>query len=175
MEVSMREINVLCNDGELARAYDQGHRPDALSDVLTTKYSSLFSQKQTDPAAPPQWVLVPWGIGGPEHPRLAHRFFDAHLFLDQDGTPTLVCVKRHTDPRLGREAMVEMLDFAADVLARWPVEAMRASFETGSVDPSGQLARLLGGNFNEDDYWEAVSASIRAGNARLVIVMNDPG
>ena len=51
-----------------------------------------------------------------------------HLFLDQDGVPTLVEVKRSTDTRLRRELVGQMLDYAANAVVYWPVEEIRSRF-----------------------------------------------
>src|SRR5882762_7448372 len=52
-----------------------------------------------------------------------------HLFVDQNGVPTLVEVKRQTDTRLRREVVGQMLDYAANAVVYWPVEQLRAEFE----------------------------------------------
>jgi hypothetical protein len=51
-----------------------------------------------------------------------------HLFLDQDGVPTLVEVKRQTDTRIRREVVGQMLDYAANCVY-WRVEGLQADFE----------------------------------------------
>ena len=48
-----------------------------------------------------------------------------HLFLDQEGIPTLVEVKRGTDTRIRREVVGQMLDYAANAIVYWPVEELR--------------------------------------------------
>jgi hypothetical protein len=50
-------------------------------------------------------------------------------FVDQDGIPTLVEVKRQSDTRLRREVVGQMLDYAANAVVYWPVEQLRAEFE----------------------------------------------
>jgi hypothetical protein len=39
-----------------------------------------------------------------------------HVFLDQEGIPTLVEVKRSTDTRLRREVVGQMLEYAANAV-----------------------------------------------------------
>jgi hypothetical protein len=52
-----------------------------------------------------------------------------HLFLDQDAIPTIVEVKRSSDTRIRREVVGQMLDYAANAVVYWAVEAIRAEFE----------------------------------------------
>jgi hypothetical protein len=59
-----------------------------------------------------------------------------HLFLDQDAVPTIVEVKRSTDTRIRREVVGQMLDYAANAVVYWPVEAIRAEFEANQEDPN---------------------------------------
>ena len=51
-----------------------------------------------------------------------------HLFLDQDGTLTLVEVKRQGDPRLKREVVGQLLGYAADALHAWSIDELRRKF-----------------------------------------------
>jgi len=52
-----------------------------------------------------------------------------HLFLDQDGVPTLVKVKRSSDTRIRREVIGQMLDYLANAVLHWPVDKIRLLFE----------------------------------------------
>jgi hypothetical protein len=72
-----------------------------------------------------------------------------HLFLDQDGVPTLVEVKRGTDTRIRREVVGQMLDYAANGVVYWPLETIRASFGNtcaqAKLDPDQALLEFLVG------------------------------
>src|SRR4051794_25314367 len=56
-----------------------------------------------------------------------------HVFLNADGVPTLVEVKRSSDTRARREVVAQMLDYAANATAYWKVDALRAWFEPVST------------------------------------------
>src|SRR5689334_1804563 len=47
-----------------------------------------------------------------------------HLFLDRQGVPVLVEVKRASDTRARREVVAQMLDYAANGVAYWPIEQL---------------------------------------------------
>src|SRR4051812_9811221 len=53
-------------------------------------------------------LAVPDELGGSE------RWSLDHLFLDQEGVPVLVEVKRASDTRARREVVAQMLDYAAN-------------------------------------------------------------
>jgi hypothetical protein len=71
-----------------------------------------------------------------------------HLFLDQDGIPTIVEVKRQTDARLRREVVEPMLDYAANAVAYLPPAFIRSRFEGTCAkkekDPDQELQDRLG-------------------------------
>jgi hypothetical protein len=92
-----------------------------------------------------------------------------HLFLDQDGVPTLVEVKRSTNRELRREVVAQMLDYAANAVAYWPVADIRARFEAGRPDADQVLAEVTETE-TADKFWEAVDRNLRAGKIRMVFV-----
>jgi hypothetical protein len=97
-----------------------------------------------------------------------------HLFLDQDGVPTLVEVKRGADTRARREVVGQMLDYAANAVVYWPVEALRARFEATCADqgrdPAEALAGFLEPGADPDGFCLAVKQNLLAGRVRLVFV-----
>ena len=70
-----------------------------------------------------------------------------HLFLDGDGVPVLVEVKRATDTRARREVIAQMLDYAANGVAYWPIEqivdAFSATVTEAGGDPEQRLRQFL--------------------------------
>ncbi len=52
-----------------------------------------------------------------------------HLFLDQDGIPTIVETKRSSDNRLRREVMAQMLDYASNALIYLPVDEIISNLD----------------------------------------------
>lgn len=101
-----------------------------------------------------------------------------HLFLDQDGVPTLVEVKRATDSRTRREVVAQMLDYAANAVLYWPIEEIQAAFrETcrqASKDPEQTLKQFLADQPEEatsaSSYWDRVKTNLAAERIRLVFV-----
>jgi hypothetical protein len=114
------------------------------------------------------WVLVKWEAG------ISVGSLD-HLFLDEDGVPTLVEVKRSSDARARREVVAQMLDYAANAAVSWDVELLRGWFEetckqaAPPVEPEDLLASTL--RVSEPDrFWEAFKTNLAAERFRLVFV-----
>lgn len=96
-----------------------------------------------------------------------------HLFLDRDGVPVLVEVKRATDTRARREVVAQMLDYAANGVAYWPVdqivEAFGATVRKAGGEPDQRLAEFLDDK-EPDAFWRQVDANLRSGRVRMVFV-----
>jgi hypothetical protein len=96
------------------------------------------------------------------------------LFLDQDGIPTLVEVKRSSDTRIRREVIGQLLDYAANAIVYWPVERLQSAFEStvrdAGRDPEAQLEEFLAGHQTSSEYWQAVKTNLQAGRVRLLFV-----
>ena len=100
---------------------------------LLEKYPALLSGTQDDAGSPRRWLLIKREKSIPVEDGGSGRWSVDHLFVDQDGIPTLVEVKRQSDTRLRREVVGQMLDYAANAVVYWPVEQLRAEYEQGCV------------------------------------------
>jgi hypothetical protein len=100
-----------------------------------------------------------------------------HLFIDQDGVPTLVEVKRQTDTRLRREVVGQMLDYAANAVAYWPVEELRLKFEerckADSLDPDDAIRTAFGSQSDPESLWQLVKTNLQAGRIRMLFVADE--
>lgn len=65
--------------------------------ALLAKFPSLLAGAQVDGSAPRRWVLLRREKAIPSEKDGAGRWSVDHLFVDQDGVPTLVEVKRQSD------------------------------------------------------------------------------
>ena len=88
-----------------------------------------------------------------------------HLFVDGEGVPVLVEVKRSSDTRSRREVVAQMLDYAANGTAYRPVDSLRSHLESRAgegQDGSDVLAEHLGVE-EPDRFWRTVEDNLRAG------------
>ncbi|MBA2475211.1 MAG: hypothetical protein H0V40_04560 [Actinobacteria bacterium] len=146
---------------ELVEMVEQPYEAEAVLQRLLADYPNLLAGDQDDEPRR-RWLLVQreLGIAGEEDG--SDRWSIDHLFLDQDGVPTLVEVKRSSDTRLRREVVGQLLDYAANASAFWSVEKIRAAFETRLGDPSeaaASLESLLGGDEDPERFWISVGVT----------------
>lgn len=120
----------------------------------------------------PELLLVKQEVGVPGDENEGDNFSLDHLFLDREGVPTLVEVKRSTDTRIRREVIGQMLDYAANAVAYWSIDRLRgmytATCEKQGADPDEALANFLGNTVDPDMFWEKVKTNLQAGKVRLI-------
>lgn len=141
---------------------------------LLAKFPELLSGDQINPSDPRKWILVRREKSIPSEENGAGRWSLDHLFLDQDGVPTLVEVKRQSDTRIRREVVGQMLDYAANCVVYWPVQELQADLEVtcASQGKSSRdaLTEFLGPEGNEGEFWLRVKTNLEAGRIRLLFV-----
>lgn len=119
-------------------------------------------------------LLICRELGIPEEHAGTDRWALDHLFVDREGVPVLVEVKRASDARSRREVVAQMLDYAANSVAYLPIDRIVSLFRQGvqelDKDPDEQLANFLGDGEDTDFFWRRVDANLRAGRIRLVFV-----
>ncbi|ANK82629.1 MAG: hypothetical protein TEF_18875 [Rhizobiales bacterium NRL2] len=97
-----------------------------------------------------------------------------HLFVDENGIPILVEVKRASDTRARREVVAQMLDYAANGVAYWPaaefIEEFELSCRADGVEPNERLSNFLGDDLDGEEFWQRVEANLKAGRIRMVFV-----
>lgn len=121
-------IFLLHPEGNLTEMSETAFALEVDLQELLALHPSLLPGDQIAPRAPRRWLLVSREVSVPDD--TGTRWALDHLFLDQDGVPTLVEVKRGSDPRTRRE-----------VVGRG-VEEARASREAecgpGNLTPRGE-------------------------------------
>jgi hypothetical protein len=148
-------------------------KEDYLQSILED-YPKLLAGDQIDGEKPRRWLLISREMPVPDKEDAAGRWALDHLFLDQDGIPTLVEVKRSTDTRIRREVAGRMLDYAANAVLYWPVLEIRAQFEhrceKDKTDPTDELKKSLGPEIDLDKFWTDVKTNLDARRLRLLFV-----
>src|SRR5262245_6060989 len=153
---------------------ETAYEAEEVLQTLLAEYPDLLAGDQMRPPSPRRWLLVERESGIEDAVGGLARWSLDHLFLDQDAIPTLVEVKRSTDTRIRREVVGQMLDYAANAVAYWPVESMQAQFERACGDlgrePADVLAEFLGGEADPGAFWQQAKTNLQAGRIRMVFV-----
>jgi hypothetical protein len=170
-------IYALRPEGDLVELTERAYDSEALLQRLLADHPRLLAGDQIDGAAPRRWLLVtreaPLGDeeGGPG------RWAVDHLFLDQDGVPTLVEVKRSADTRIRREVVGQLLDYAAHAGVYWSAEDVRVRFEAEcgrrGRDAGEVLGDFLGVGADPGRFWQLVKTNLEAGRLRLLFVADE--
>lgn len=145
---------------------------------LQERYPDLLEGEQMNEGEPRRWLLVSREFAIPDDDGSAGRWSLDHLFVDQEGVPTLVEVKRSSDTRIRREVVGQMLDYAANAVRYWPLGRIQAQFEATCEVRKENGADLLGAFLGHDPdteepvdvFWLRVKTNLQAGRIRMVFV-----
>jgi hypothetical protein len=120
----------------------------------------------------PRWMLVKREFKVPGVLEWNSRFSLDALYLDQDGVPVLVEVKRSENTQIKREVVGQLLDYARGFLASVNAQLLRRLFEErcGGAEKSQEELRELLLDSDADGFWETVSANLANRKLQLVIV-----
>ena len=170
-------IYLISSSGELVELREQSYDSEDVLQGLLERYPNLLAGEQMDSREPRRWLLVAREAGLPDKAESGARWSVDHLFLDQDGIPTIVEVKRSSDTRVRREVIGQMLDYAANAVLYWPVESIRALFEArcdrAEADADSALSELLGTEADSETFWQQVKTNLQAERIRLVFVADE--
>jgi len=159
------------DDGELVEMNERGYDTEALLQGYLARHPDFLAGDQIDSTEPRRWLLVAQEAPLASEEDGAGRWSVDHLFLDQDAVPTIVEVKRSTDTRIRREVVGQMLDYAANGVAYWSVDRLRARFEESREDPEQELTNFLEDpDADPEEFWQKVKTNLQAGKVRLIFV-----
>lgn len=146
---------------------------EALLQGLLADHPDLLAGDQIDQSEPRRWLLVRREKGVASAIAGGDRWAVDHLFLDQDGIPTLVEVKRSSDTRIRREVVGQILEYAANAAVYWTADSLRAALEErcriGNLSSAELLTSDLGYEGDADSFWEQVGENLRLGRIRLIL------
>lgn len=170
----MGRIYVLVGAGQLTPLEEAPYELEEVLQKLLAEHPDLLAGEQMTPESPRRWLLVRREAGVPDEEGAVGRWAVDHLFLDQDGVPTLVEVKRSSDTRLRREVVGQLLDYAANAVVYWPADSLREQFETQQAadgyDSDAVIGELLGPEGDPEEFWERVRTNLQAQRVRMIFV-----
>ena len=102
-------IFLLQDDQTLIEMKEHAYDSEALLQKLLADYPSLLAGEQVNRAAPRRWLPVKREVGVPSKALGGNQWAIDNLFLDQEGIPTIVEVKRSSDTRISAKSSVRCL------------------------------------------------------------------
>lgn len=150
-------------------AYDS----EELLQIALARYPEVLAGPTTSGDGEARLLLVRRELGVPSEQDGAGHFSLDHLFLDADGVPVLVEVKRSADTRIRREVVGQMLDYAANAVKYWPLELLQQSLEqtaSAAGKPVEELIRELQSDLDPAEFWKSVETNLKSGRIRMVFV-----
>ena len=163
-------------DAGLTELRESAYDSESTLQRLIAEYPSLLAGDQIDASSPRRLALVKREMGVPSASDTSNRWSLDHLFIDQDGVPTLIEVKRSIDTRIRPEVVGQMLDYAANAVVHWPVDRIRSAFDATHVDRGLDPDEVLRDLVEDDDpdrFWATVQTNLQAGRIRLVFVADE--
>lgn len=172
------KIYLIQADHTLQSLEEQPYQNEDLLQTLLEKYPELLAGEQINQSNPRRWLLISREVSIPDDELGGKNMYLDHLFLDQEGIPTLVEVKRSSDTRIRREVIGQMLDYAANAVVYWPIEEIRTRFELAcegrQEDVTAVIAAFIQTDIDDDtaveSFWAQVKTNLQAGKIRLVFV-----
>jgi len=162
------KIYMIKRDGEFVEMEEKGHARELDFQKLIAKYPDLIPGDQIDSGNPRKWLLVGSEVNFPII-GIGNIFLD-HLFLDQDGIPTLVEIKRREDDRLKREVTAQIVEYGANIILSMDMQLLKEKVESNE---SADLNAILNDDENEDEFWQKVHKNLKTENIRLLIVADE--
>ena len=159
-----------------------GEQPFSTEDELQkliAQNPELLDGGQMRPGDPRRWLLITREMGIAKTRDSGAWWSLDHLIVDQDAVPTLVEVKRGSNPEIRRTIVGQMLEYAAHASQTWTADQMRQTFEgsakNSNLDPDEEIRRLLqaDGEADADAFWENVATNLAAKRLRLLFVADE--
>lgn len=164
------QIFLVDQESNLTRLESRPYESEAMLQELLARFPELLGSAGHDG----DLLLIKREKGVPGEEGGTARWSLDHLFVDSQAVPVLVEVKRATDTRARREVVAQMLDYAANGVAYWPisefVSAFEESCELDGVLPEERIVEFLQGSGDPDAFWRQVESNLKAGRIRMVFV-----
>jgi hypothetical protein len=166
-------IFLIQNDALVAMSPQEFKAEDDFQRLLS-QYPDLLIGDQIDRDEPRRWILAKREQAISTGEQSAAIWSIDHVFIDQDGIPTLVEIKRKSDSRLRREVVGQMLDYASNCTTYWTAETLQTAFEQTCREAGRSPEETLGTHLNDektpDNFWLAVQRNLQSRTLRLIFV-----
>lgn len=169
----MSDVIYLRHGDELIEMTETPYEYESVLQEKLVEYPRLLAGGQSSEHGIDRWALVAREKAVPDKEGGGERWSADHLFVDQDGVPTIVEVKRSDNTEIRRKIVGQLLDYVAHASMFWDAETLQDRFRETSdelgLSAEDELLELVG----EDDvagFWEDVEKNLRSKTIRLIFV-----
>lgn len=151
----------------------QPYESEAVLQQALAEHPEVIAGPTTAGAEAGRLLLVRREMGVPNSEGGSNVWSLDHLFLDADGVPVVVEVKRSSDTRIRREVVGQMLDYAANGVKYWPVAQLRAAVDEAAAAEGAtgeDRVTALRDGLDPEEFWKTVEANLAAGRIRMLFV-----
>ena len=161
------------DDGGLVPMTRQTYASEAELQEFVAKNPVLLTAGLADR----RYLLVKREMDVPDREASSGRWSLDHLFVDDQGIPTLIEVKQASNREIRRMVVGQLLDHAENGTEYWPEgelhRALVARLQHESPDGDGEALAAeavaeLTGNVDPAEFWQRVESNLRSGRVRLV-------
>ena len=156
-------------DDDLVPIEEKKHARELDFQKLIKKYPDLIPGDQIDSEDPRKWLF----IGEEVHfPTLGGGDLRLDLlFLDQDGIPTLVELKRSENNELNRDVASQILEYAANILLSMDTRSIRKMVDENDEISVSEF--LNTDESDEEEFWDKVYNNLKAEKIRLLVIADE--
>jgi len=173
----MSGVIFLIQGEKLVEMREEEYDSEDLLQKLLADYPKILAGDQINSENPRKWLLISREMGVRDELDAPDRWSLDHLFIDQEGIPTFVEVKRSTDTRIRREVVAQMLDYAANGIEYWKIPEIKVQFEHRCSDlqqePAIIMQNALGPEIDYEKMWDLVKVNLEKGKVRLLFVADE--
>ena len=173
------QIFVQDREGQLDSLEEERFATEEELQELLATHPELLDGVQINPDAPRRWMVIGREQGIAQAAGEGDWWSVDHLLVDQDAIPTLVEVKRGSNPEIRRTVVGQLLEYAAHARLSWSADGMRRAFENTAQASQQSPQEILGGLLQSDSepdadaFWRMVATNLDAVRLRLLIVADD--
>lgn len=162
------KIYMIKGDEKLTPMKEKKHSLELNFQKLIIKHPDLIPGDQIDSENPRKWLFVGEEVN---FPVVGNRNIRLDvLFLDQDGVPTLIELKRGADDRVKSEVATQILEYGANILLSLDTRNIRKMVESNE---DNAVIDFLNDEESEEEFWEKVYDNLKAEKIRLLVVSDE--
>ena len=172
----MNDAIYLRQGDELIEMTEEPYEYESVLQEKLAEYPRLLAGGQMSDQGIDRWALIAREKAVPDKQGGGERWSADHLFLDQNGIPTIVEVKRSENTEIRRNIVGQMLDYVAHASIFWDASTLEERFNNTcselGVSPNERLVELTGDS-DTVGFWDEVEKNLRSKKIRLLFVADD--